>query len=279
MTTDTNSHAGKADGAPITMRPLGTTGIPDIVGAIGTPEFETRMLELLTNICGADHFGVFGLAPDNVRMIGVDPSEHAHTQSAIYESRMLWRQDPVVREALGPGRQCGTNLIQVDMDQMPDSGLRTLVYPRIRERLFISSARGSEAYGLSVLRSKHCTRISRKQVALLAQSADIILSTIARHYEGLDDGPRLADSLNCLASIEKRIRRVARFLPPREIDVCARFLYGMTSVGIALDLGIGEESIKTYRKRLYKRLGIGSPRELIMWYLKLPGGCTLARDR
>jgi DNA-binding CsgD family transcriptional regulator len=64
----------------------------------------------------------------------------------------------------------------------------------------------------------------------------------------------------CLALSSPRLAR-------REAEVCARILYGMTSLGIALDLGIGEESAMTYRKRAYNRLNIGSQRELLLWYL------------
>jgi DNA-binding CsgD family transcriptional regulator len=56
-------------------------------------------------------------------------------------------------------------------------------------------------------------------------------------------------------------------LPRREAEVCARILYGMSSVGIALDLSVSEETVKTYRKRAYQRLNIGSERELLTWYL------------
>jgi DNA-binding NarL/FixJ family response regulator len=57
-------------------------------------------------------------------------------------------------------------------------------------------------------------------------------------------------------------------LPPREVEVCARILLGMTTAGIALDLELCETTVKTYRKRAYQRLSIGSERELIASYLR-----------
>lgn len=56
-------------------------------------------------------------------------------------------------------------------------------------------------------------------------------------------------------------------LPAREAQVCARILFGLSSAGIALDLSVGEGTIKTYRKRAYERLEMGSERELLIWYL------------
>jgi DNA-binding CsgD family transcriptional regulator len=76
------------------------------------------------------------------------------------------------------------------------------------------------------------------------------------------------DALRSLDVIEKCIA-VQAAMPRRESEVCARILYGLSTTGIALDLGVGEETIKTYRKRAYHRLGIGSERELLNWYLHL----------
>lgn len=51
-------------------------------------------------------------------------------------------------------------------------------------------------------------------------------------------------------------------LTVRELDVCARSLLGMTAEGTALELGIKQSSVVTYRKRAYARLGISSQSEL-----------------
>ena len=51
-------------------------------------------------------------------------------------------------------------------------------------------------------------------------------------------------------------------LTARESEVCERILVGFTSTGIALDLGIAESSVNTYRRRSYEKLGIASQNEL-----------------
>ena len=51
-------------------------------------------------------------------------------------------------------------------------------------------------------------------------------------------------------------------MTPRELDVCARTLIGLTAEGIALDLNIKKSSVSTYRKRAYARLGISSQSQL-----------------
>src|SRR3546814_19363169 len=64
--------------------------------------------------------------------------------------------------------------------------------------------------------------------------------------------PRAA--LTCLPTIEACLTAATPILTRREAQVCARVLFGMTSMGIALALGVGEESAMTYRKRAYSRL-------------------------
>jgi len=52
-------------------------------------------------------------------------------------------------------------------------------------------------------------------------------------------------------------------LTEREASVCSGIVLGMTSEGIALDLGISVNTVRTYRKRAYARLKISSENELI----------------
>lgn len=51
-------------------------------------------------------------------------------------------------------------------------------------------------------------------------------------------------------------------LTPRERQVCARAVIGMTVEATAIDLGIAKTSVLTYRQRAYQRLQISSPYEL-----------------
>ena len=89
---------------------------------------------------------------------------------------------------------------------------------------------------------------------------------LAKHADVCQSRPNVAQALTTLPEIENCIVATSH-LPRREAEVCARILYGLSSVGIALDLTVSEETVKTYRKRAYQRLSIGSERELLTWYL------------
>jgi DNA-binding CsgD family transcriptional regulator len=69
-------------------------------------------------------------------------------------------------------------------------------------------------------------------------------------------------ALERIEALATRLHAVGSTLTQRERAVLARVLAGMTSEGIALDLGIGLASVLTYRKRAYARLGVTSQAEL-----------------
>ena len=253
---------------PVSTRQLLEVTLPDIVGAIGTPSFAPCMGDFIAQVCGADHFAVFVLGHDEVSALEIDPSETAQRQVSLYESKQYWKKDPMILEAARCGLRGEARMIQADMSNVFDSRLRDLLYPNIRERLVLCGRRGSVAYGLSILRSERCADMTESQENALISSASHVVSALAKHDETLWRRPAPSDSLTTLAEISDCIRE-SKLLPKREGEVCARVLYGMSAAGIALDLGIGEESAKTYRKRAYSHLGIGSPRELLVWYLQL----------
>jgi DNA-binding CsgD family transcriptional regulator len=65
-----------------------------------------------------------------------------------------------------------------------------------------------------------------------------------------------------LGEIETRLGRRCPGLTGREREVCARTIVGMTAEAIAIDLGIGQSSVQTYRQRAYRRLNICSAYQL-----------------
>lgn len=62
---------------------------------------------------------------------------------------------------------------------------------------------------------------------------------------------------------EQRYRDLCPGLSRRERQVCARAAVGMTVEAAAIDLGVAETSVRTYRKRAYARLGVASALELL----------------
>jgi DNA-binding NarL/FixJ family response regulator len=105
-------------------------------------------------------------------------------------------------------------------------------------------------------------QVRSTSAGLALVNAPLMAAIQQKHASAMQREP-----LSCLQTIELCLSDCTD-MPQREIQVCARMLYGYTSAGIAGDLNICEATIRTYRKRAYQRLSIGCERELITWYLR-----------
>lgn len=76
-------------------------------------------------------------------------------------------------------------------------------------------------------------------------------------------GDEAAGGRGAARDFHARLGKAAPGLSKRERDVCAGVAAGLTSEGIALELGVGINTVLTYCKRAYARLGISSQNELM----------------
>jgi DNA-binding CsgD family transcriptional regulator len=101
----------------------------------------------------------------------------------------------------------------------------------------------------------------------LAATGGALAAILRKHIDAAYAPTEPTEPLASLSTIEQRIAK-STDMPNREVEVCSRILYGLSSAGIAIDLDICETTVKTYRKRAYHRLSIGCERELLTWYLR-----------
>lgn len=241
----------------------------DVISAIGTPAFGTRLLGYLHGLCGAEHCVVYGFGPEApsalaAGSLGDEPV--AVQRASRYLRDELWRRDPSMTEARARAADADPALIRLRIDGLDDIELRDVIYPRISERVVVCGRSGLQAIGFSAVRSVERGNFSDAEVERIRSVATTLLAAMAKHAEVVSLRAEPIAMLQSLPVIEQRLQ-ASRTLPRREAQVCARLLYGMPAAGVAVDLGIGEESVKTYRKRAYRRLGVGGERELLRWYL------------
>lgn len=89
--------------------------------------------------------------------------------------------------------------------------------------------------------------------------ASLALPLVQLHIRLTETG---TSPVACAGGMEKRLAAMFPELTSRERQVCARSIIGMTAEGIALDLGIKQTSVLTYRRRAYARLNICSINQL-----------------
>lgn len=120
-------------------------------------------------------------------------------------------------------------------------------------------------FALNFYRHQHQRPFSDTQLAEFGRLGGLLMA-LARKHIALA-GPAAAPA----AGVGERLLALQPELTAREIDVCSRILQGMTQEGIAVDLGIGLPTVKTYRNRAFARLGIHFRSELFALMLATPG--------
>ena len=240
-----------------------------LVDAIGEDRFGPALARFLNELCGADHFAAFRFGKDQLGEVAaccVEPERTARDRVESYVNQGWWKRDPAMTEAqrcLGAVRP---SVIHVDFSDDRYAAMRPSVYQHMRDRLLLCGHGPNADFGLSILRADPHAPFAGDAIEKVAHSAELLMSVLGKHVDIHQTRPNVAQALTALEEIESCIVATSA-LPRREAEVSARILYGLSSVGIALDLSVSEETVKTYRKRAYQRLAIGSERELLTWYL------------
>jgi DNA-binding CsgD family transcriptional regulator len=240
-----------------------------VIDAIGESDFEQELLGFLNQTFGAEHCAVFGLdgaRPSEMSAVSLDGTDTAHRRASLYLTTELWRRDPTMDAARDPLDSDQPKLIRLDIGALEDRELRDTIYSRMGERLLLCGRSLVGRIGLSIVRSEH-QALPTRNLPELQDLGALLLSILGKHASASWHRRKLLLALTSLEEIETWVAASPERFPHREVQVCARMLYGVSSIGIALELGISEETVLTYRKRIYHRLSIGTQRELLIWYV------------
>lgn len=243
--------------------------LPALVDTIGEDGFGPALARFLNELCGADHFAAFRLQQNELREVAaccVEPERTARDRVETYVNQGWWKRDPAMAEAQRCVHAARPSIIHVDFTADGYAALRPSVFPNVRDRLLLCGRTTNADFGLSIVRADPNAPFADDAIEQVAHSAEFLMAVLAKHADIRRTRPNVAQALTALDEIEHCID-ATKALPRREAEVASRILYGMSSVGIALDLSVSEETVKTYRKRAYHRLAIGSERELLTWYL------------
>jgi DNA-binding CsgD family transcriptional regulator len=230
-----------------------------LISALGTPDFEPRFMLLARELCNCDHVTVFltseGSAPQVVLAANHGPSQVAHDVAKKYVSH-YWHLDPVRRVA---SQRKSTALVQVETLEIDHSDYRRDCYKSVGldRRLSIVKQHANVSVQINVYGKYRNDRLSDGMLEL-APEVHTLVALVLKHR---DLGALDPSNLACTS--RRRLRLVCPKLPARETEVCVLIASGMSSEAIAIELGISVNTVLTYRKRSYTRLGITSHNELM----------------
>lgn len=234
--------------------------LPGLVMALGTQGFAASVLNLLRAATPADHLLSFMFERSGMVRCVLDEGALGDrgTDFAGRYTRGAFTMDPFYPEvsALRAGEHarclhCRKGLSSVFRDDLIDRfGISDFAGLAIND--------GTSTHYALVLRVDG-QDFSDEELARIALFGTPVTAALAKHAA-------LATS-----SMEAKPAGISSFLSHyaqsasfagRELDMCQGILNGSSSEDIANELNISINSVLTYRKRLYQRLGISSQHEL-----------------
>ena len=121
---------------------------------------------------------------------------------------------------------------------------------------------------MALVRRFESGRFDDLAIAQLTEVAQVLIKVCAKQIYLCRRMPDLAVHLGSQESIDQTLRVCGWGLTARERQVAVGIIRGVSALGISLELGLSEDTVSTYRKRTYRRLGIGSRHELFRKYLE-----------
>jgi DNA-binding CsgD family transcriptional regulator len=231
-----------------------------LIGLMGHAEFETSLLEHLQPLVPAASYSIYqtGHGCDPTRFmsasLGIPDTTrecwNAYLSGPYLSDRTLAAQDPSADSLV---------LCHITAPEVPAQH-RARVYEAhgMAERVSIVKRQNAAIFAINFYRHDHQRPFSDGQLSDFESLAPVLLSLTQKQIE-LVRPPTAKRSTD---QWSRQLQSIAPALTPRELDVCARLLTGMTQEGIAADLGLGLPTVKTYRNRAFARLGIHFKSEL-----------------
>jgi LuxR family transcriptional regulator, activator of tox operons len=234
--------------------------ISGLIEAVGLDEFPRRLFGAARAVAGCKHMTAFSFARGEPPRLLLAENVGERAVARKVADRYLshyWRLDPI-RDALADLPETDdVHAIELGVGDIRYADYRADCYTsvRLRSQLAINQVREQSTIRLNFFRADG---FGSDQRARILDSIDLLMPLLWRHEVALRPRP-----VDLRAEFRRRLAQRDPCLSGRELDVCMLIAVGLSSQGIALELGISLNTVLTYRKRAYMRLGISSQNELL----------------
>jgi DNA-binding NarL/FixJ family response regulator len=235
-----------------------------LVMAIGGPAFATQALAALNAPLQAASWSVYRVWRDRAPALCLSASHGvADTTQACFAaySDGLYRWDRSFDLAHGAPAAGSATVLQMRAEDAPTPEHRERIYRRhgLLERLSVVSAEDDGGLlAVNLYHHAHQGAFSGREREQFVRIAPLLLAGVRRHLALL--GAQAPGPLD--RSGRAALQAACAGLTARELDVCERLLRGWSHDGVAADLGLSVATVKTYRTRAFRRLGLHFRSEL-----------------
>jgi DNA-binding CsgD family transcriptional regulator len=244
------------------------------------------LLELVKTVSGFEHLSVFTFSdtftPTIEVLEGLEDRSITQHSAHSYLGFGYFSSDPAIvkLQALSSTADAPAFFVLRACD-IQDDAYRRDIYERFGLDGRVSLIGRTRGQWRSVNFYKHILGggITESRLRALVQRAPFLFAAEARHIELLLDHDPLWShpTLPPLPFLRHMIQSVCSTLSPRELEVCARALQGMTGEATALDMQITEATVATLRRRAYVKMNISTLNELFALCLAAAASRATAR--
>jgi len=152
-------------------------------------------------------------------------------------------------------------------------------YSRIGDEISVLARVKGRLIYAGFCRQEDETPFTQQEFQSVCTEAPIVVSSVIRHLEVLDlqrttsvpGGPDTAEERRRVffGKVRDALLDSRQGLTSREAEICAYIAQGYFVSAIAQILGISPNTVCTYRKRAYRKLGISRQNELFTGYINL----------
>ena len=256
-----------------------TQGITELtaalIHAISRPEFPQKVLEYTKHFTVVDHFSLFVYGPTLEPLIIESASSWKPKQLDQVEEtykKQDYLFDPVLdRIKSGYLPDYSHDFVRVYTEDLVRSNhpwAPGYTERKHAERVSQLHQMASAWYLISYYRSTVSGTFRTPDLERLAQAVAVVKPAVEQHLASPIATELKFGRRPSTVWMEQLLAKTGKTLSPREIEVSARALLGMTRKGISLDLKISESTVNTLKKRCYAKLNISSLNQLFALCLR-----------
>ncbi len=236
--------------------------VEGLIATIGEPAFENTLLHCLQPVVPAASYSIYQTGS------GCAPRLYMSASLGVPDTtRDCWRaylSGPQQNDRTLMQQECTDSRLMICHITAQEAPVehRRRVYEAhgVAERVSVVRQEAASVFAINFYRHEHQAPFKDSQ---LSEFGHVASGLIALAQKQITLTPhRSIETSETYAVWSHKLQQLHVGLTPREVDVCARILLGMTHDGIASDLSLSVPTIKTYRNRAFARMGIHFRNEL-----------------
>ncbi len=249
------------------------TGLDRLIAIAPKEEFGGAALQFLSSISRIENFGAYHIA-DLARPYPALSFWSGRISDYWFrrDAELILGSKDIQSQIITQIQKAPCDGVYIDRWHPKVGSRRDAIYKRngVLERVAVSSRDGHSGLRSFYLRSATDGWFNEDEYAALCKILPIVHGLIGLRHQIVGTARHgLGDGANATRLRENNVRGFVS-LTPREAEVCDLLLDGKSIVASALQLDVTEATIRTLRQRAFRKLQVGSARELMALFIQTP---------